>query len=145
MRRTVVIALTLFAVAAATQLAVAEPTYIGADKCKMCHKLQYNSWAETKHAQATADAKASTDPAFSQACLSCHATDKSEDLAGVQCEACHGPGSDYKAISVMKDKQKAVANGLILPDQKTCDGCHDGKDHHKKVDITKVTVHAHKS
>jgi hypothetical protein len=61
----------------------------------------------------------------------------------VQCEVCHGPGSDYKALSVMKDVEKAKAAGLIIPTQDACNTCHDGKDHHKKMVFTK-DVHAHK-
>ncbi len=122
----------------------AAPTYIGAEKCKMCHKIQYDSWSQTKHAKATADAQNSTSPKFETACLSCHATNKDAALAGVQCEACHGPGSEYKTISVMKDLAKAKAAGLIIPTQATCDGCHDGKDHHKKQAFTR-DVHAHKA
>jgi hypothetical protein len=126
-------------------LANAEPTYIGATKCKMCHKLQYDSWAETKHAKATEDAKNSTTRKFEPACLTCHATNKSEELAGVQCEACHGPGSEYKSISIMKDKAKAIAAGLVLPTQETCNRCHDGKDHHKAIKFDKNLVHKHKN
>ena len=35
--------------------------YVGAEKCKMCHKVQYNSWLETTHGKATEVAKASTE------------------------------------------------------------------------------------
>jgi len=121
------------------------PTYIGADKCKMCHKIQHTSWLETKHAKATEAAKASTQWKFEAACLTCHATNKDEALAGVQCEACHGAGSDYKSIQVMKDRAKAVAAGLVVPTQATCNGCHDGKDHHKQVTFDKEIVHKHKT
>ncbi len=123
--------------------ASAAPTYVGAEKCKMCHKLQYDSWAQTKHAKATADAKAATDRKFEAACLTCHATDKNEAMAGVQCEACHGAGSEYKTLSVMKDLAKAKAAGLVIPTQATCNTCHDGKDHHKHKEFTR-DVHAHK-
>lgn len=132
--------LVVFALAAG-----AGPTFIGAQKCKMCHKIQYDSWAQTEHAKATDDAKASTQWKFEAACLSCHATNQDETLAGVQCEACHGAGSDYKSIQIMKDRQKAVAAGLLIPTQATCDGCHDGKDHHKQVKFDRNVVHAHKN
>lgn len=122
----------------------AQHSYIGAEKCKMCHKLQYESWLTTKHAKATETAKASTSRKFDPSCLSCHATNKDEALAGVQCEACHGPGSDYKTMSIMKDREKAIANGLVLPTQETCNTCHDGKDHHKPVKFDRDVVHAHK-
>jgi len=125
--------------------ASAEPTYVGVEKCKICHKLQYDSWLTTKHAKATESAKASTQWKYEAACLTCHATNKDEKVVGVQCEACHGAGSDYKSIQVMKDRQKALAAGMILPDQAKCDGCHDGKDHHKKVAFDRNVVHAHKN
>jgi len=123
----------------------AQHSYVGAEKCKICHKVQYDSWLETKHAKATETAKRSTKWKFDASCLSCHATNKDEKLAGVQCEACHGPGSHYKAMSIMKDRQKAIANGLVIPTQATCDSCHDGEDHHKKVTFDRNVVHAHKN
>jgi RecJ-like exonuclease len=145
MKRTVLVAAVVVAIIGLSVVAAnAAPTYIGADKCKMCHKLQYDSWAQTKHAKATESAKASKEWKFEAACLTCHATNKDEAMAGVQCEACHGPGSDYKTLSVMKDVAKAKAAGLVLPTQATCDGCHDGKDHHKKQAFTR-DVHAHKA
>jgi Tfp pilus assembly protein PilV len=107
--------------------------YVGADKCKMCHKVQYASWEGTKHAKATEVAKASTERAFSADCLKCHATNSSEEMAGVQCEACHGAGADFKKMSIMKDLEAAKANGLVIPTQETCNGCHTGEDHSKKV------------
>jgi hypothetical protein len=107
--------------------------FVGAAKCKMCHKVQYASWEQTTHAKSTEAAKASTDPAFEASCLSCHATNADEALSGVQCEACHGAGADFKKMSIMKDREKAVANGLIVPTQATCDKCHTGDDHAKKV------------
>jgi hypothetical protein len=107
--------------------------YVGAEKCKMCHKVQYNSWMETVHAKATDSAKGSTDPAFEAACLQCHATNADEAMAGVQCEACHGPGADYKKMSVMKDKEAAMANGLVMPTQETCNTCHKDNGHSKTV------------
>jgi len=121
------------------------PTYIGADKCKMCHKIQHASWLTTRHAKATETAKASTEWKFEAACLKCHATNLDETIPGVQCEACHGPGSDYKSIQVMKDRTKAVAAGLVIPTQETCNGCHDGKEHHKQVKFDPAIVHEHKA
>jgi len=145
MKRTlIVVAIAVAILAGAALTASAAPTFVGAEKCKMCHKLQYDSWAQTKHAKATENAKASTKMKFEAACLTCHATNKDEAMAGVQCEACHGAGSDYKAMSVMKDLEKAKAAGLVMPAQATCDGCHDGKDHHAKKAFTK-DVHAHKA
>jgi hypothetical protein len=124
--------------------------FAGAEKCKMCHKVQYASWQETSHAKATDAAKASTDREFSADCLKCHATNADEAMSGVQCEACHGAGNDYKKMSIMKDVEAAKANGLVIPTQETCDGCHTGDDHAKKVVITdnlnnKAAIHEFKN
>ena len=147
MKRTLLVAaLTVAVIAVGASYITAEPTYIGAGKCKPCHKTEYDSWvANATHAKSMENAKASTNPKWDATCVGCHATNKNEMAIGVECESCHGAGSDYKTIAVMKDRAKAVAAGLVIPDQKTCDGCHDGKDHHKKVDIkTAPAPHAKK-
>ena len=58
---------------------------------------------------------------------------KTEDFDGVQCEACHGAGGDFKKMSIMKDVEAAKAKGLVIPTQETCNGCHTGEDHAKKI------------
>lgn len=123
--------------------------YVGGDKCKMCHKVQYASWETTTHAKATENAKACTERTYDATCLKCHATNSDEAMAGVQCEACHGPGNDYRKMSIMKDQAAAVANGLVIPTQATCDGCHTGVDHAKKVSLAdnktnKAAIHEFK-
>lgn len=120
-------------------------SFIGAAKCKVCHKLQYDSWAATAHAKATSTAKAASRWPFEVACLACHATDRDETLPGVQCEACHGAGSDYWPMQIMKDRDKALAAGLVIPTQATCDGCHDGHEHRQRVVFDRAVVHAHKN
>jgi len=124
--------------------------YVGDAKCKMCHKVQHRSWEETKHSKATESAKNSADREYVADCLGCHATNASEELPGVQCEACHGAGADFKKMSIMKDRDAAVANGLMIPTQATCDGCHTGTDHSKKVVIAenlhnKAAIHDFKN
>jgi hypothetical protein len=93
-------------------------TKVGADKCaKMCHKVQFASWSESKHAKAA----------------------KPTD-----CETCHGNGSAYMPMSVMKDPVKAKAAGLIAkPDMASCTAsCHKAGE--IKPDMV-AKVHAHKS
>jgi excinuclease UvrABC ATPase subunit len=48
---------------------------------------------------------------------------------GVQCETCHGPGSAYKDMKIMKDKNLAVENGLIVHDNNEvfCVSCHNSE------------------
>ncbi len=112
-------------------------TYVGAKKCKMCHHVEYTSWQTTTHAKATDVAKASKTRKYGPECLKCHATNHDANMPGVQCEACHGPGSAYKKFPIMKDRAKAVANGLNIPSQATCNQCHTGQGHSHKVDFKK--------
>jgi hypothetical protein len=125
-------------------------TYVGAAKCTICHKTeaqgqQYPIWQKSKHSTSFATlsspdaaAKAKTagvqNPPESPQCLKCHALlyEKAPELKpeGVTCEICHGPGSEYKKLSIMKDKALAVKNGLVLygsPDaiKKHCLTCHE--------------------
>jgi hypothetical protein len=95
-----------------------EHAAVGADKCaKICHKVQFQSWAATKHA--TGDKKA-------------------------DCETCHGNGGDYMKIGLKKAKDPAAAKaaGLIAkPEAAMCAKCH------KPGEITPDAmkkVHAHK-
>jgi len=70
---------------------------IGAEACGECHEVQFDSWASSSHA---------------------------ERAPLLDCEDCHGPGSEYKAMSVMKDPAKARAAGLVMPDKAFCAQCH---------------------
>ena len=127
--------------------------YVGVDGCKMCHRSeakgnQAGKWEETLHSSAwetLASEKAKeygqelgiSNPQTADECLVCHvtgyeATDeqkartyKVED--GVGCESCHGPGSAYKAIPIMRDHEKSIENGLIIPNEETCKTCHNEK------------------
>ena len=111
--------------------------YIGAAKCKMCHNkppkgAQYKVWAAGPHANAMK--KLSADEAKDPKCLKCHSTAGAIDkkfnagvkvTEGVSCETCHGPGSAYKSMSIMKNREKSLANGMIIPDEKLCRTCHN--------------------
>lgn len=130
LRLAAVVCILLLCVMAVPALFSQSHTFIGADKCKLCHKIQYASWLKTKHATALA----SLTPAdqAKPECVQCHITGASKDLPGVQCEGCHGPGSDYKTLSIMKNKPKAIAAGLIMPDEALCKKCHNSKSPHFK-------------
>ena len=102
--------------------------FIGAKKCMMCHKKDnvYPTWLETKHAKAWESLK--PEDQKNDKCVGCHTVGKDvagELLTGVQCEACHGAGSDYMKMNIMKDKKVAADNGLIMPDEKVCKKCHN--------------------
>lgn len=129
--------------------------YVGVNSCAAtCHKgdskgKQLEIWQDSKHSQAfktlqTAEADQiakdkgfDTPAAETPLCIKCHVLGKDIDVAelndtfdktqGVQCETCHGPGSEYKKMSIMKDKQQAVANGLVVLDKgaEFCKTCHN--------------------
>lgn len=127
-----------------------EYEYIGVAKCKMCHNKpatgeQYKIWSESLHAKSMASLSNEkslayakehniADPTKEPSCLKCHSTAGGTDPnlhagitvnEGVSCETCHGPGSAYKTNAIMIDRTKALANGLIIPDQKLCEKCHN--------------------
>ncbi|NPA36924.1 MAG: cytochrome C554 [Chlorobi bacterium] len=124
--------------------------YIGAAKCKMCHNKpakgeQYNKWKAAPHSKAMLSLKSEkslayakehgiADPSKDAKCLKCHSTAGAVDPSlragirieeGVSCESCHGPGSVYKSMSIMKDREKALQNGLIMPTKEVCEKCHN--------------------
>jgi hypothetical protein len=136
----------------AAELVKPKHKYLGVQACaKMCHKskskgAQLPKWEEGPHSKAwknLGEAKAKEvakklgidDPQKDPKCLRCHAPEHNVDPAflpdgfsiedGVQCESCHGPGADYKGMAMMKKRDKAIANGLIVGDEKTCRGCHN--------------------
>lgn len=101
--------------------------YVGVKKCMICHKKDsvYPTWLATPHAQAWESLTEENQK--KPGCITCHSTGttaKDELLGGVQCESCHGPGSAYKKMSIMKNREKAIANGLVVADEKTCLICH---------------------
>ena len=140
--------LTIFAIGLAEEkkeekAAAPAHEYVGAKKCKMCHKKDgtFPSWECTPHASAWQNVDTLKLAAEkTEECKGCHSTGvtkKAVLLEGVQCEACHGPGADYKKKSIMEDLEAAKANGLLIPDEKTCLGCHDKtkapKPYHDKM------------
>ncbi|WP_242356267.1 MULTISPECIES: hypothetical protein [Anaeromyxobacter] len=77
----------------------------------MCHRVQHQSWAASPHA-----------------------------VKGLDCEGCHGNGADYWPASVMRDREKAIAAGLVMPTLATCKRCHASPDA-----SLLAKVHAHKA
>jgi len=143
-----IITLFLFSLFSFAQEKEKEYKYVGSKKCKTCHNAekngaQYKLWESKKHSKAYETLKSENgkkkaeklgvkDYLTNEECTSCHApgfgkknVDKSfSHEEGVGCETCHGPGSEYKTMKVMKDRKLSLAAGLIVPDEKTCKTCH---------------------
>lgn len=115
--------------------------YIGVEFCRSCHAREDKnagpklktcfSWVGSAHANAWE--KLPEEDRNNPDCLRCHTTGyglprragiSEKDLRGVQCEACHGPGSGYFTWRVMKDPVKAREFGLWDPTKEICQKCH---------------------
>ena len=135
------------------------PRYVGSQRCKTCHPKEYRSWEKTKMAMAfdllrpgtAAESKRKAtldvrkDYTHEAKCLPCHTTgfgqpggfvsfEKTPEMAGVQCEGCHGPASGYLSEGGMTVKNKSyhradlVRRGLVLPGQGSCsEVCHNDR------------------
>jgi YVTN family beta-propeller protein len=137
-----------------------EPIYIGSQACGKCHDTpqighQFSKWRLSGHAKAYAalslpEAKEITklsgiteEPHRAKMCLGCHATAAEEEdwrhgeeyhlEDGLQCEACHGPGSEYAVQEIMQNQERAIANGLLMPTRDSCMMCHRVKGSHEAV------------
>jgi len=104
-----------------TSIKAAEREYLGVHEvCAKCHHVQYISWEKQPHAKAfeslqpgtrmevkrAADLDPMKDYTEDGECLKCHTTGygkpggfvslkKTPSMTNVQCESCHGPGSEY--------------------------------------------------
>ena len=155
-----VVRLFLSADAALAQDKWRHPVYIGAKQCAECHDTrhmgnQFSRWFHTKHAKAyTSLAKPEArqiakwsgipvEPQESPMCLGCHATgaeaepwEKDPEFSvrdGIQCEKCHGPGSEYAEATVMTNREAAMRAGLNIPTKDDCMNCHFEKGSHRIV------------
>lgn len=100
--------------------------YVGERSCKACHRIEFDSWALSKHA--TAWTSLTPEEQKRPECISCHSTGKTAAdsmIVSVSCEACHGPGSEYKSMKAMKDHGLATASGVLPVSEKTCVQCHN--------------------
>lgn len=105
-----------------------EPFYVGQDSCTPCHAATVDVWKKTTHSHAY---KTLVDESkeFNLDCVGCHVTgyDKpggstvtdvvSPNLKDVQCESCHGGGSEHV-------KDPTVAMPIADPGENVCIGCH---------------------
>jgi hypothetical protein len=99
--------------------------FIGAEKCGACHQAEYQQWLTTGHA--TALARLPKPKQADATCRSCHTMSPANDdpqLAGVQCESCHGPGKFYAPRFVMKDPELAKLLSLQAVTEDQCAPCH---------------------
>lgn len=102
--------------------------YLGAELCIRCHQSEGEQWKTTSHSVAwktLTDGGNDTKPE----CISCHvvgyrrpggfqAAPDAAKLANVQCESCHGMGTQHEAFA---NPHKTVT-------EQVCQECHQGEN-----------------
>ncbi len=121
-------------------------TYVGWNKCAPCHSAIKDAWQNTRHAKAIESLKKSGQETL-PACVKCHVTGYEQDggfidyeltpeMAGVQCEVCHGPGSGHMASPTTKNIVRTSGAAL-------CRQCHtQGQDPGFDYDAKVKNVHS---
>ena len=149
-----------FAASGARAAPPEELRYVGSANCKKCHLKEFKSWEKTpmakafdalkpgagKEAREKGKLELAKDYTKDASCLPCHTTgygkpggyprvgDADQALAaerlGVQCETCHGPGSQYSPYMKEHEKdyktEEAKKLGLVFSDGTGCTECHKG-------------------
>ncbi len=145
----VVAVFTLGALLALAEDAPAAKThaYVGSKSCKTCHMGEkkgaiWEKWLSTGHSKSMAVLDSTKGETKDPKCLKCHtvgyelpggyklegldaAMMAPEGLGAVGCESCHGPGADYKSMTVMKSRDASIAAGMIIPNEAVCKKCHN--------------------
>jgi hypothetical protein len=107
------------------------PAYVGGALCAPCHGDIAEAWKSSRHAKAIESLKKSKQETL-PACVKCHVTGYEQDggfldyeltpeMAGVQCEECHGAGSRHVGDPVGEPVQSKA------PDVDNCRRCHTEK------------------
>lgn len=127
------------------------PLYVGDAACAGCHPENHASWLGTVHATAMATLQASGD-GDNELCFPCHtvgygrpggfvSSAATPRLENVQCEVCHGPGSNHVADP---DNVRLVVD----LDATLCGACHQschglcGENHHPQFEQWSVSAHS---
>lgn len=112
--------------------------YVTSETCGKCHQTEYKIWEKSRHAHAF-DALETKQRIFDAACVGCHSIGfqnqgfvnikVTPQFAGVQCEACHGPGAEHVKLPKAGNYHTPEAPG-------SCIMCHD-RDNSPDFDFRK--------
>lgn len=135
---------------------VAGGYYLGAEACRQCHSTAYNAEIKTAHFNTFVDDP--NDPGDFVSvwkeqgqpteCLPCHTTGWNEEVdnhgadevayrkerLGIQCEQCHGPGSEHVAGGGDPTKINVDYSSEL------CGSCHTG-EHHPTYEEWETSAH----
>jgi nitrate/TMAO reductase-like tetraheme cytochrome c subunit len=140
-----VIAVILSIVINRPENAIAGPAnnkYVSEKRCYMCHRAQAKQHENTAHAK-TFKRLLDNGQDKNPKCLPCHTVGygkpsgfmdvkSTPDLAGVGCQACHGPGSAHIEEGLSKEQKRQT---IELTTSDACVKCH--KIHEKHIDVNK--------
>jgi len=117
--------------------------YVGATVCSMCHPTVHQEWTNTAHFNAYQTLK-NIGMHNNSRCLPCHTVGfgsggfvneaTTPQLAGVQCENCHGPAGQHLTNPFMI-KPIITQSGMM------CGGCHTDA-HHPTYDEWSESLHS---
>ncbi|UCG15954.1 MAG: thrombospondin type 3 repeat-containing protein [Phycisphaerales bacterium] len=130
---------------------VSPPLYVGVTSCTECHLDQHTSWTGTIHATAF-DTLTAAGEGDNPLCFPCHSVGygvasgfvdlgTTPDLAGVQCENCHGPGSNHVADPENVDLPVNLSASLCGACHQSCHGLC-GEDHHPQYEQWSESKHS---
>ncbi len=125
--------------------------YTGSTACSTCHSTNHTEWAETIHATAFDTLVASGD-GDNPLCFPCHTVGYAEasgfvdlattpQLADVQCENCHGAGSNHIASPGSASMTIDLASNLCGACHQSCHGLC-GDDHHPQFEQWSESKHS---
>lgn len=110
-------------------------SYVTNGKCRLCHRDFFIGRKQDVHDHAFSKV-IETGHADQERCLACHTTgygvkggfrsmEETPRLANVQCEGCHGPGSEH----IRRNARGGFLAGTDQPQvlEKVCLSCHSGR------------------
>lgn len=123
--------------------------YVGNSKCRLCHRQFFIGRKNDAHDYAM-QRLSNSGHEENPRCLTCHTTGYGVDtgfvsmqstprLANVQCEGCHGPGSEH--IRLIKNKERGgFLAGTDHPKRlkKMCTSCHSQSRNRSYHDLQKA-------
>jgi len=108
--------------------------YVGdpVKNCNMCHKKQVDAWLLWPMAASWTQLK--PEEQAKEECVKCHVTgfgqpggwvsiEKTPKLAGISCEACHGPAGNHMKVP-LADVEKKKGSISLSPGEQVCLQCH---------------------
>mgnify|MGYP000021926840 CR=1 FL=1 len=127
------------------------PLFVGAQTCSSCHVDQHNKWTQTIHANAF-NTLVQAGHGNNPLCFPCHAVgygkpsgfvdlQTTPHLANVQCENCHGPGSNHVADPGVVHLPRNVNSDMCGACHQSCHGLC-GENHHPQHEQWSISKHA---